>query len=75
MKLWRKLLEFRESQDQPKPFLDHLEDLRRMLIKMVAVLIAMVVLSFAFRTQLASILQRPLVAIDPLRAANLQSLG
>ncbi len=75
MKFWRKILEFREGQDEPKPFLDHLEDLRRMLIKMVAVLITMVLLCFAFRIQLASILQRPLVAIDPVRAANLQSLG
>lgn len=75
MKWLRKLLEFREGQDEPKPFLDHLEDLRRMLIRMAAVLIVMVLVCFGFRSHLAAILQRPLIAIDPARAANLQSLG
>jgi sec-independent protein translocase protein TatC len=75
MNFWRKLLEFRESRDEPKPFIDHLEDLRRMLIKMVAVLTVMVLLCFVFRTSLANLLQHPLQVVDPVRAANLQSLG
>ena len=75
MNFWRKFLEFRESQDEPKPFLDHLEDLRRMLIKMVAVFVVMILACFSFRTSLAHLLQRPLMAVDPVRAANLQSLG
>ncbi len=75
MKFLRKLLEFRENQDQPKPFLDHLEDLRRMLIKMAVVLVLMVLLCFAFRTGLANLLQRPLMALDSARIAHLQSLG
>lgn len=75
MQFWRKHLEFRGSKDEPKPFLDHLEDLRRMLIKMVVVLVVMILLCFAFRSQLSGLLQRPLMTIDPVHAANLQSLG
>lgn len=33
------------------------------------------ILSFAFRSELAAVVQRPLIAVDPQRAANLQSLG
>lgn len=75
MNFWRKLLEFRESGDEPKPFLDHLEDLRRMLIKMVVVLMVMIGVAFAFRSHLASLLQHPLLVVDPVHAAHLQSLG
>ena len=38
---WRRFFDFRELRDEPKPFLEHIEDLRRMLIKMLVVLAVM----------------------------------
>ncbi|MEO6741034.1 MAG: twin-arginine translocase subunit TatC [Chthoniobacteraceae bacterium] len=46
--------------DVVKPFLDHLEDLRWMLIKMVGTLGTAMFLSFGFRKQLAASLAYPL---------------
>lgn len=66
---------FRNRGDEPKPFLSHIEDLRFMIIKIAAALVAGMLLSFVFRTELASLVQHPLVTVDPQRAANLQSLG
>jgi sec-independent protein translocase protein TatC len=71
----KSVFSFRESKDDAKPFLDHLADLRVMLIRMAAVLVVAMVGSFFFRGILASVIQRPLVAVDPTRAASLQSLG
>jgi sec-independent protein translocase protein TatC len=71
----KSVFSFRESEDEAKPFLDHLADLRVMLIRMAAVLVVAMVGSFFFRGILASVIQRPLVAVDPTRAASLQSLG
>jgi len=59
------MFDFREMRDEPKPFLAHVEDLRRTVIKMVIVLVAMTVLSFAFQTQIVHVIERPLLAIDP----------
>lgn len=72
---WQKFFNFRNLEDAPKPLLDHLEDLRGVLIKMAIVIVVAMIGSFAFREQLAAIIQHPLAAIDPDRAANLQSLG
>jgi sec-independent protein translocase protein TatC len=71
----KSVFSFRESEDDAKPFLDHLADLRVMLIRMAAVLVIAMSGSFFFRGILASVIQRPLVAVDPTRAASLQSLG
>lgn len=71
----KSVFSFRESEDDAKPFLDHLADLRLMLIRMAAVLMAAMVGAFFFRGILATVVQRPLVAVDPGRAASLQSLG
>ena len=71
----KSVFSFRESEDDAKPFLDHLADLRVMLIRMAAVLVVAMTGSFFFRGILASVIQRPLVAVDPTRAASLQSLG
>jgi len=71
----KRFFNFRESRDEAKPFLDHLEDLRMTIIKIAVVLGVTMTLCFAFRSQLAGIIQRPLIAMDPTRAANLQSLG
>ncbi len=46
-----------------KPFLDHLEDLRWTLIKMISTLAIAMVLAFAFRTTLAKVLNHPLEQI------------
>ena len=71
------LFKFREGDDPEavKPFLDHLEDLRWVLIKMgIALAVAMAV-AFCFRIQLAHLLQRPLLALDPNLVRTLISLG
>ncbi len=72
---WQNFFRFRNLNDEPKPLLEHLEDLRGVLIKMAVVLVVGMVVSFAFRGELAAIIQHPLVGVDPDRAANLQSLG
>lgn len=72
---WGRFFEFREAADDAKPFLDHIEDLRRMFIKVLIVLGLTMTLGFAFRSELAAIVQHPLAQVDPERAANLQSLG
>ena len=70
-----KIFSFRESEDEARPFMDHLADLRLMIIRMAAILVAAMIGAFFFRDLLASVIQRPLVAVDPARAASLQSLG
>jgi sec-independent protein translocase protein TatC len=62
---FKRLFDFREMRDEPKPFLDHLEDLRRTVIKMLGVLVLMTVLAFCFQTQIVHVIERPLLAIDP----------
>jgi sec-independent protein translocase protein TatC len=66
---WRRFFEFREMRDDPKPFLDHLEDLRLMLIKMAVVLGLMMAVAFAFQKTIVRILERPLLAFDPDRTS------
>jgi len=71
----RRFLEFRDGRDTPKPFLDHLEDLRMMIVRMAIALGVAMTLGFVFRSEIASFVQAPLLAVDPSRADNLQSLG
>lgn len=68
---------FREGEDQEavKPFLDHLEDLRWVIVKMAIALGIGMLLAFCFRTQLAMILQRPLQALDPNLLKSLAAFG
>lgn len=70
-----RIFEFRELEDHPKSVIEHLEDLRMVLIKMASVLGISMILAFCFRSQITHIIQYPLVAIDPKNAENLQSLG
>jgi sec-independent protein translocase protein TatC len=70
-----RLFKLREEPDQAKPFLQHLEELRFMLIKMAAVLVAAMFGSFFFRRELVGIIQRPLVVVDPSAVAKLQTFG
>lgn len=71
----QKFLKFRDERDTPKPFLEHIEDLRTMVVKMAIVLAVSMFAAFAFRGQLAAFVQAPLLAVDPTRVDNLQSLG
>jgi len=66
---------FRNRGDESKTFLSHLEDLRFTIVKIAIALVLAMVACFLFRNELAAIVQRPLIAVDPHRAANLQSLG
>ncbi len=75
MKL-REIFSFRDPPDSEtsKPFLEHLEDLRWTVVKMAAVLMAAMVLCFAFRQQLVRVLQRPLEEIGG-QVGALRALG
>ena len=55
--------------DEPKPFLDHLEDLRQVLLKSGLTVIATMVLSFAFVKTILKILNLPLIwaGLDPTK--------
>lgn len=66
---WRRFFDFRELRDDPKPFLDHLEDLRLMLVKMAVVLGLMTAIAFAFQKTIVEIIERPLLAFDPDRTS------
>lgn len=71
----RRVFSFRENGDETKSFLGHLEDLRGTLIKMAGTLVLSMMACFTFRSELAAIVQRPLVAVDAKMAASIQSLG
>jgi sec-independent protein translocase protein TatC len=75
MKL-REIFSFRDPPDSEtsKPFLEHLEDLRWTVVKMAAVLMAAMVLCFAFRQQLVRVLQRPLEEVGG-QVGALRALG
>ena len=70
-----RFLAFRNKGDEAKPFLTHIEDLRVTIIKVALALVVGMFVCFAFRDSIAGFIQRPLVDLDPERAANLQSLG
>src|SRR6516165_12179489 len=76
MKL-RRIFKFREGDhaEAVKPFLDHLEDLRWVIIRMAVTLGLALWFHFCFRTQLVHILQGPLKSIDPRLLRSLVSLG
>jgi sec-independent protein translocase protein TatC len=71
------IFKFREggSPEAVKPFLDHLEDLRWVLIKMGGSVALSMMLAFCFRVQLVHVIQAPLKAIDPNLLKSLVSLG
>ena len=73
----RKIFSVREQKDSEmvKPFLDHLEDLRWMLVKVVATLGIMMVSCFALRAQLNHAVMLPLHAIPDPDAWRLKGLG
>jgi sec-independent protein translocase protein TatC len=71
------LFKFREGNDPEavKPFLDHLEDLRWVIIKMALSLGIAMAVAFLFRSQLAQIMQAPLGSLDPNLVRTLVSFG
>ncbi len=72
-----RIFKFREGDrgEAVKPFLDHLEDLRWVIVKMAAALGIAMLLAFCFRSQLVHVLQAPLKSIDPKLLQSLVSLG
>ena len=79
--LLKKLFNVREKAaetEMVKPFLEHLEDLRWTLVKMVAVLGTSMIASFFFRFDLVRIIELPLFGIGlpaDMSANFLQTLG
>jgi sec-independent protein translocase protein TatC len=73
----RKLFQFREQKDTEmvKPFLDHLEDLRWTLVKVIATLGLAMVLSFGFRFQLMQVIESPLHRVSGTDIVYLRALG
>jgi sec-independent protein translocase protein TatC len=71
------LFKFREGNDPEavKPFLDHLEDLRWVIIKMALALGIAMAIAFLFRSQLAQLMQAPLSSLDPNLVRTLVSFG
>jgi len=70
-----RFFKLREENDVPKPFLEHLEDLRKMIIKMVITLVVAMIGCFFYRKELLSIAQRPLKEVDPNLIGSLLTLG
>ncbi len=61
MYLLKKVIQIRENShpDHEKPFLDHLEDLRVMITRIVITLVVSMVICFTFQKQLMEVLRRP----------------
>jgi len=66
-KLLQTFFNFREKSDGDvvKPFLDHMEDLRWTLLKMLVALVTGMIVSFYFVTDLMELLRKPLRVISP----------
>ena len=60
MALLDRLFQLREESDEPKPFLQHLEELRAMLIKMAAVLGVCMTACLWFQKDLVHLMEEPL---------------
>ena len=65
MFLLKKIFDLRDktNQDEEKPFLEHLEDLRIVITRVVITLLAAMALCFAFRNELMEIIRRPVVQV------------
>ena len=72
----RDIFKFRElpESETSKPFLEHLEDLRWMIVKMAITLTVAMILCFAFRSLLVRVMQSPLGELDP-QVGALRALG
>jgi sec-independent protein translocase protein TatC len=72
IKSFKKLFKFRENKyrekshdDVVKPFLDHMEDLRWVLIKILVTLVISMAISFFFVHDLMALLERPMLMVAP----------
>src|SRR3989442_15389199 len=72
----RDIFKFRNlpESETSKPFLEHLEDLRWMIVKMAITLVAAMVVCFAFRSVLVRVLQAPLHDVGS-QIGTLKALG
>ncbi len=72
----RDIFKFRElpESETSKPFLEHLEDLRWMIVKMAITLVVAMILCFAFRGTLVRVLQVPLHDVGS-KIGALKALG
>src|SRR2546423_15652529 len=72
----RDIFKFRElpESETSKPFLEHLEDLRWMVVKIAMTLVGAMIVCFAFRTTLVRVMQAPLHDVDP-QVGALKALG
>jgi sec-independent protein translocase protein TatC len=70
------IFKFRDlpESETSKPFLEHLEDLRWMIVKMAITLAGTMIVCFAFRSFLVHIMQAPLRDLDS-RLGTLKALG
>ena len=61
MYLLKKIIQLREHShpDHEKPFLEHLEDLRTMITRIVITLVVSMVICFGFQKQMMEVLRRP----------------
>ena len=61
MNLLKKLLQFRDKShpDHEKPFLEHLEDLRTMILRIVVTLMVGMILCFGFNNRIMAFFRRP----------------
>jgi sec-independent protein translocase protein TatC len=71
MYLLKKIFQLRDhvNQEAEKPFLEHLEDLRIMVTRVVITLLISMVVCFTFNEQLMAVLRRP---VDRLWVANVE---
>jgi len=75
MALLDRLFRLREETDVSKPFLQHLEELRSMLLKMAFTIVVCMSGSLYFQKDLVVLLEHPLAKIDPSAISKLQNLG
>ncbi len=74
MALLDRLFQLRET-DEPMPFLQHLEELRWMLIKMAVALGICMSACLGFQKELVGLMERPLASVNPSLVSSLQNLG
>lgn len=82
---FKKVIKFREKvavdlgdNDVEKPFLDHLDDLRTMLVRMCVTLLVVTVGAFFFYQELLALIEHPLVTAgirDKVSLQNLKPIG
>src|SRR5256712_6850765 len=72
----RDIFRFRElpESETSKPFLEHLEDLRWMIVKMAITLVIAMIVCFGFRSVLVRVLQAPLHDVGS-QIGTLKALG